>query len=135
MGSPIREGIGAIIFVCANCGRIYLKYMIGDSRIENKAKYGGVPSPKRALSGYDNLVCDTCNRKLHLFPVKIKIMSIRKFNRLFRIAADKTGREFLVLRGSPSLVKNLIEASHNVMSIEPGVASGLAGEMESVGEA
>ncbi len=135
MGSPIREGVGAILFVCANCGRIYLKYMIGDGRIENKAKYGGVPSPKRALSGYDNLVCDTCNRKLHLFPVKIKIMSIRRFNRLFRIVADNTGREFLTLRESPSLVKSIMEASHTVTDVGAGVASGLVGEAQSVGEA
>jgi len=72
-----HNGIGRIFFVCSHCGFVFYRYALGDPK--NRSKYSGAPTPEQVLSGFDELRCPRCGRKLSLKPLKIKIMSRAEF--------------------------------------------------------
>jgi len=112
-GGMLEKAMGAIMIACASCGRVYTIYTLGDGSVKNKVKYGGVPTPSKALSGY-GLVCDNCGRELRVTPHKIKAASMKKFFSAYRVVVDKYGRPFLVLADRDNMVAESIRASHDL---------------------
>ncbi len=124
-GIGIGRGVGAILVVCANCGLVFHMYAIGDEN--NRKKFGGVPTPSRALSGLNGrggvLECPRCHKPLFTRPVSAKIMSVVKFNRTFDIVEEGVARvKVLVRRLEGGLVDENIRAS---VDVSQGLAHGL----------
>jgi len=112
-GGILEKAMGAIMIACASCGRVYTIYTLGDGSVKNKVKYGGVPTPSKALSGY-GLVCDNCGRELKVTPQRIKAASMKRFFSVYRVVVDKFGRPFLVPSDRDNLVAESIRASHDL---------------------
>lgn len=108
MGS-IGRGVGVIFVVCSKCGFVFYSYSIGGDD-DNKAKFSGVPTPGKALSGYDGLVCPSCGRRVSLKPERIQVMNWRKFTELY----DIVDRPLPRLRPSKTIVEEHVESMSGV---------------------
>ncbi|MCE4601469.1 MAG: hypothetical protein F7C38_07960 [Desulfurococcales archaeon] len=102
------KGMGVILVVCSHCGVIFYNYSIGDK--SNKAKFSGVPTPSKALSGHDGLVCPGCNRRIELKPKRIQVMHWRKFVDLYDIVEKPLPR----LRPRKHVVEEQIRTAHDL---------------------
>ncbi|MCE4621104.1 MAG: hypothetical protein F7B95_01525 [Desulfurococcales archaeon] len=101
MGSRY-DGVGKILFVCDRCLFVPYRYALGDPK--NKSKYMGAPTPEQALSGFDDLRCPSCGRKLDLRPRAIEVMSKAEFDAryidlLFRLVPRSGVSEGVVTSG------------------------------------
>jgi len=112
-GGILEKAMGAIMIACASCGRVYTIYTLGDGSVKNKVKYGGVPTPSKALSGY-GLVCDNCGRELGVTPFRIRTAGMKKFFSKYRVVVDKFGRPFLVPLSRDNMVSESIRAAHDL---------------------
>lgn len=116
------QGIGGVIYVCSNCGYVFKKYVIGDKR--NKVKFGGVPTPERAVSEYDGFICPSCGRLLSRRPVKVQAMSLSTFNRIYKLELLAMG-EYLVRRDTDAMAVVHLRASYDLsqgIPVAPGEA-------------
>lgn len=106
--SRIGRGIGVIFVVCSYCGFIFHNYSIGDKN--NKAKFSGVPTPSKALSGYDGLVCPGCGRQVGLKPTRIQVMHWKKFVELYDIIEKPLPK----LRPSRTIIDEHMRSMHDL---------------------
>lgn len=104
----VGKGMGVILVVCSHCGFVFHTYSIGDKH--NKAKFSGVPTPSKALSGYDGLVCPHCSRRVSLRPNRIQVMNWKKFVELYDILEKPLPR----LRPSRTIVEEHMRGAHDL---------------------
>ena len=123
------RGVGVILVVCSHCGLIFHNYSIGDK--SNKAKFSGVPTPAKALSGHDGLVCPGCGRKIELKPKRIQVMHWRKFVDLYDVIEKPLPR----LRPRRHIVEEHLKTLHDLSkSIVQDHAIGINPDTEIVGQ-
>ena len=122
--SYVGKGMGVILVVCSRCGFIFHVYSIGNKN--NKAKFSGVPTPTKALSGYDGFTCPKCERKVSLKPVKLQVMHWKKFVELYDIV-EKPVR---MLRPIRNIVEEQIQLAHDLSKGVLPSATGLEGVEE-----
>ncbi len=96
---------GKILIVCKNCQTILYRYAIGDKNDKNK--FNGPPIPKKALSGFDRLICPVCGEPLNTKPKSIRFFSSQMFSKLYEENGykliDKTKTTLLDnMKGVPS---------------------------------
>ena len=128
----VGKGMGVILVVCSQCGFIFHIYSIGNKN--NKAKFSGVPTPMKALSGFDGHTCPKCNRRVNLKPVKIQVMHWKKFVELYDIV-EKPVR---MLKPVRTMVEDQIRSMHDLSQGALPAPTGLEapGEVEeSLGQA
>ncbi len=115
--------MGVILVVCSKCGFIFHIYSIGNKN--NKAKFSGVPTPAKALSGYDGFTCPNpkCERRLSLKPVRLQVMHWKKFIELYDII-EKPVR---MLRPVKTIVEEQIRATHDLSKGVLQTTTGLEG--------
>ena len=70
-------GVGRILFLCSHCGFVFHRYALGDPK--NRSKYSGAPMPEQVLSGFDDVRCPRCGRRLSLKPLRIRVLSKAEF--------------------------------------------------------
>ncbi|MCS7107021.1 MAG: hypothetical protein NZ902_02825 [Acidilobaceae archaeon] len=92
------NGVGVIAVIC-KCGFKLYWYSIGDAT--NRNKFNGPPTPSKAMSGYDEMRCPSCRRKLSPRPERLIFMSQKEFNERYVVGEFK-----LMNRVKPELVSS-----------------------------
>ncbi len=121
----LKKGTGVVLVICSRCGFILEFYAMGDR--ENKKKYSGIPTPSKAIAPHGGR-CQ-CGRELARLPQRVQVMSIAKFNDIYRIDPIRVnGRPlrdvYRLRRRDVSIVESQIQASTSIPAQEPiGIAA------------